>query len=358
MPQRHAHLVGSLPGADADEAMRRALHILGPQLRYLPDGETGERANWIVHIVDALRSHPDLQVSRNGDWSDYDHTPRLSVRKGHRLFGATLDFGHDTGAMGSWPIFERLRAEAGRPDLRFLVGIPGDLDMAMFTLGPLGALRHRRAFTEATLRSIGGIHARLGAEVVFQIEVPAELVALAHASRSARPALAVVLARGVVALAGASPAGARFGLHLCLGDMNHKAFGTMTDVAPLVQLANAITERWPAGRPLEYLHAPFAAAEVPPPTDPAFYMPLRRLRLPSRTRFVAGFAHEKQASAVQTQIRDRIDAHLGGPVDVAAACGLGRRSPADAEANVRRVAELTSEPAEGWTAPTPAGAAR
>jgi hypothetical protein len=54
----------------------------------------------------------------------------------------------------------------------------------------------------------------------------------------------------VVTLAAAAPAGARFGVHLCLGDMNHKAYGRMTDAAPLVQLANAIAARWPAGRPI------------------------------------------------------------------------------------------------------------
>lgn len=244
--------------------------------------------------------------------------------------------------MQSWPVFERLRTQAARPDLSFLVGIPGDLDMAMFTLGPVGALRHRRAFTETAVSSIRRIHEQLGDDVVFQIEIPAELVLLARAPARVQPALATVLARGVVAVAAGAPAGARFGVHLCLGDMNHKAFGKMTDVAPLVHLSNAIVSRWPAGRPLEYMHAPFAGADVPPSTDPAFYAPLDRLRLPSTVRFVAGFAHEKQGIAEQQQIRALIDDHLGTPVDIAAACGLGRRTREDAEANLRRVAELTT----------------
>jgi hypothetical protein len=67
---------------------------------------------------------------------------------------------------------------------------------------------------------------------------------------------------------------------LCLGDLGHKSLGRLRDAGPLVLLAKAIVQRWPAGRPLEYLHAPLAAGEDPPPADPAFYRPLERLKLP------------------------------------------------------------------------------
>ena len=50
----------------------------GPRCRRCPDGETGERHNWIIHIIEAMRSHPDLEVKKDGDWSDYDKTSRCS----------------------------------------------------------------------------------------------------------------------------------------------------------------------------------------------------------------------------------------------------------------------------------------
>jgi hypothetical protein len=65
-------------------------------------------------------------------------------------------------------------------------------------------------------------------------------------------------------------------------------------------------------------------------------------RLPPTVRLIAGFAHEKQPIAEQQQIQQRIDGHLGITADVAAACGLGRRTRQDAEANLRRVAELAT----------------
>lgn len=340
---RSSHLVGSIPAADTESAMRLAVGRLGPTLRMLPDGETGERRNWIVHIIESLRDHPDLELVRDGDWSSYDRAPRLRVRRGRRLFGANLDFGHVPAADHGWPVFQRIRAEAGRPDLAFQVGIPGDLDLAMFTLGPGGALRHRRAFTEATVTEIRRIHASYGRDVVFQVEIPGELTLLARLPAPAQPPMARMLARGVTDLAAAAPAGARFGVHLCLGDLNHRAYGTMADVTPLVQLANALLARWPADRPLEFVHAPLAAADQPPPLDPAFYAPLARLRLPPQVRFIAGFVHEGRTLDQQRDLRAQLDRHLGRPVDIAAACGLGRRTPADAEAILDQTAALTAD---------------
>jgi hypothetical protein len=59
------------------------------------------------------------------------------------------------------------------------VGIPGDFDMALFTFGLTGPFLHRRPFTDATVREIEQIHAEACEDVVFQVEVPAELVFVA-----------------------------------------------------------------------------------------------------------------------------------------------------------------------------------
>jgi hypothetical protein len=157
MTERYAHLVGSLPGASAYEAMSTAMKILGGRLHALPDGETGERRNWIISIVEGLCRHPDLELVKQGDWSDYDKTPQLKVRRGRTLYGANLDFGHIGAARTSWPAFQQIRVDFDQPGLAYQSGVPGDLDLAMFTLGPVGALTKRRPFTEATLAEIRGV---------------------------------------------------------------------------------------------------------------------------------------------------------------------------------------------------------
>ena len=337
--QRAAHVVGSLPAEDSRAAMHEMLKAVGDRLPVLPDGETGERHQWIIHILEGLRRHPALRVKREGRWTGYDDMAVFKVRRGHTLTGDSLDFGHVAAFRDSYPVYRELR---GAAQTGFQVGVPGDFDMALFVLGPAGALRHRRPFTEATLAEIRAIHAEAGGDVVFQLEIPAELIMVARAPRLLQPLVARLLARGVARLARQAPEGARFGLHLCLGDMNHRALGRMADTGPLVTLAGAIAAAWPAGRALEYVHAPFAAAEEPPPTDPAWYAPLRRLRLPAGTRFVAGLAHEDQDLATQRRLLELIDGLVGGRSGVSTSCGLGRRTPDAAARALHRISELTA----------------
>jgi hypothetical protein len=216
--------------------------------------------------------------------------------------------------------------------------------MALFTFGPAGPFRHRAAFTQATLREIRTIFEKAGTHVVFQLEIPAELVFVTQFPALLRPGIARWLSRGVAALAAQSPEGARFGIHLCLGDLNHKALASMRDVSPLVLLTNALVRAWPTGRPLEFIHAPFAAAVQPPPLEPGFLAPLRKLHVPEATRFIAGFVHEGQSLEQQRELLQRIESLMGRSVDVAAACGLGRRGRAPALANLERAAALCGEP--------------
>jgi len=320
--------------------MELALSELGPTVDMLPDGETGERLNWIQKIIEGMREHPDIELVQEGDWSEYDKTPRFRVKRGHRLRGETIDLGYARFFGESFPIFEELTAAGGLADIPFQVGIPSPFDLALFTFGPRGAFRERRAYTEATLREMREIHTEAPERVVFQIEVPAELIFVARMPSPLQPLMARYMAGMVTKLAQQSPAGSRFGVHLCLGDMNHRSLMGMRDTRPVVHLANAIARRWPDDRSLEFMHAPFAAAVEPPSTDEAWYRPLERLRLPPSTRFIAGFAHEGQDLEVQREILATIEAAVGEPVDLATSCGLGRRDPEAARAAIRRTAEL------------------
>jgi hypothetical protein len=340
---RSAHLVGSLPGDDAADAMGLALTNLGSTLDSLPDGETGNRHNWIIHIVEAMRTHPDLELKKDGDWSDYDKIPVFRVRRGHTLRAESLDFGHVAAFEDSWPAFTKLRDAQHQPSLVFQSGVPGDFDMALFTLGPVGAFRHRSAFRRATIREIREIYRRGGNDVVFQIEIPAELAFVARMPGPLRPLVAAYFARGIARLVRLSPSGARFGIHLCLGDMNHRALATMPDTTPVVLLSNAIVKAWPAGRNLDFIHAPFAAADVVPRTDAQWYAPLTRLEVPAATRFAAGFVHEDQDLEQQRELRALIERNVGREVAVSTSCGLGRRTRPAAVAALERTVALTAD---------------
>jgi hypothetical protein len=307
--------------------MEAALRRLGPYLARMTDGETGDRHMWVTPSMDKFRANPDVEMVHDGDMRDYDDIPKWRVRDGVTLDPDNIRLHYALAFENSFPSFKVMREKFRRPDLRFQVGIPLPMDLAVYSFGEV-AFSDRtilEACTVASVREIHKVHEKGGDEVVFQLEAVVSLVAVAQAPDEAQQAVAGQMAAHVVDVASRSPEGARFGIHLCLGDLDHKAYGTMRDVRPLVLLANAIAAAWPEGRVLEYVHAPFAAAAEPPIADESFYQPLAELSLPEDTRFVAGFLHESLDTAAHRELLARIERLTGREVDVAAACGLGRR---------------------------------
>jgi len=60
---RNIHLVGSVPMANAPEVFETVSAALGPRIKRLPDGETGERGDWITWLVPVFAEHPAFQKS-------------------------------------------------------------------------------------------------------------------------------------------------------------------------------------------------------------------------------------------------------------------------------------------------------
>ncbi|HEV3309759.1 MAG TPA: hypothetical protein VG815_04500, partial [Chloroflexota bacterium] len=251
------------------------------------------------------------------------------LREGASLDAKNLEacLPYETAFDESFALFKELREEHGRPDLPFQVGIPAPLDLSVDAFGfPDGlAPDLYDPSLAATANQVNKIQEVGGGEVVFQMESPASLVAVAGADAARAPGVAKQVAGKLADLPASVPAGTRFGVHLCLGDMNHKSLGHMKDIAPAILVANALADAWPADRPLEFIHVPFAAAEEPPTFEPAFYEPLKQLRIPESIRFVAGCIHESLSSERQVELLRLIESHVGREVDVASACGLGRR---------------------------------
>ena len=62
MTARGAHLVGSVPLANAEAVFTTLASELGDRLRRIPDGETGPRSDWIVWQLPVFTSQPRLEV--------------------------------------------------------------------------------------------------------------------------------------------------------------------------------------------------------------------------------------------------------------------------------------------------------
>jgi hypothetical protein len=348
MSNRKTLLVGSIPAASTEEAVELALDELGPDLIAIPDGETGDRKTWVTTIIDRLSNNPAVYLKKAGRWTSYEDLPRYRVRLGKHIAPQSLDLGYHRAYQQSRPVVEAAAAQRNIAAPPFQVGVASAFDLALFSLGFIGALRHRGAFNAAAEREIAAIRAEADDDVVFQIEVPAELVTVVRAPAPLRAMAARWMGRvGIEAVRSASP-GTRFGIHLCYGDLGNRSLVTdLDDCAAAVALINSMVSQWPAESVLEYVHLPLAAGNEPPRLSAAYYAPLARLRLPAATRLVAGFVHE---SLDDQQLRDvlrMIEAASGRCVDIAAACGLGRREQPVARSIMKESRALCEAPSSG-----------
>ena len=329
---RSVHLVGTIPAKSTSDAYRFVTDILGHTIGpSMPDGETGDRSDWVNRLIEHLRSHPDLELARDGTWSGYADTPAFRVKRGRRLRWIDLDYYE--AFLESWKTYEDMVSGSGR---RFQVGVPGHFDVAAVAFGfnPAAAIRNLGPFRDATIREMGSIWGKGRQTVLFQVELPIELILLTRMPAHLQPAAAKRFAREVLRLVEAAPRSSVFGIHLCLGDLNNEAMGSPFDSGPLVVLANAIMSEWPTGRTLDYIHAPFAHGKLPPTMDPDYYEPLTRLWIPDHVRFIAGIIHEATTIKKLVLVRDQIEHNLERRVDVAASCGLGRRTREAARLNL------------------------
>ncbi|MEM7285706.1 MAG: hypothetical protein AAF480_05085 [Actinomycetota bacterium] len=354
-PHRRALLVGSLPAPDEATAMAGAMSVLGPLLDSLPDGEIGERSDrfpggvrgaWTAILAETCAMDTDSwevveEATRNeAGWAtDYGQNSRLKPRRKPSDMANHLDLGWNTFAKQSYPVFEELRSRADRPELRFQVGLPTALGMTFVMLSPINALRYASAFNRRLAWEANDILDHLGGHNVrFQLEVPGEL-AMAYRMRGRGLALPL---RFVLGLVDQVRPEAPFGVHLCFGDLNNKALIRRPELDTAVAFTNELIDRWPATHDLDYVHMPLAEADIEPTTDRSWYEPLADLRLPSDCRLVAGFVHDKLEPDEHDRLLDMIEDIVGGPVDVASSCGLGRRDEATAQQLMAETARLAA----------------
>ncbi|MEQ7125214.1 hypothetical protein ABN034_11900 [Actinopolymorpha sp. B11F2] len=320
--------------------MRFFLDNAGPHLRgLLPSGETRRRGLYVAPMVDGLATHPALEYVTRGDWSTLTARPTYRLRRGRSLRDAPLDdyLGYFKETQEGLLAFKEISAEYDRSDLRFQVSVPSPLSFSFIAFNHRALQFYQRTgdsagriwpyyrpVVEATGREISRIH-ELAGDVVFQLEIPAETLLAAKMPPGLRRIVVAIAATAVTDLAVMTPSGSRLGVHLCFGSLHSKPGARPRSTTSMVDLANGIVERWPAGRELEFVHIPMADGPSPP-LHKAYYEHLRRLTLPPKTRLIAGIAHEYQPLDEQRRVLALVESAFGHQVDVASACGLGPRA--------------------------------
>ena len=327
---RTVYLVGSIPAVSAGAAMRSVGGRLGPLLKWLPDGETGDRLDWITWLEPIFRDDPALMPSGKmfRVHAGADPHVRYSLRPGKSAADVTFaNLFYADNAIASFAAFTRLKREGVLPaHVKFQVDlVPAHSVLWLYIEDELQAALDP-LYNAAVKREIDKIAAAIpAAELAIQFDVASAVFARLQrgeaSSYGASKADMHGRFAGIIAdLAGHVPRDIDLLLHFCYGDANHKHVIEPTDMGDMVALANDLTRRIP--RPIQLVHMPVPRDR----TDDAYFAPLGRLALAAETLLCLGLVHhtdglEGTRRRLDTARRFRKEFAIGTE------CGFGRRRP-------------------------------
>ena len=256
MPPDHAHFNGSVNLADAESVMREIASRVPSGLWRIPDGETGDRANWIFFQLDRFLQLPSLVPVRppGGPDGEYAQVPQLRLADGADPAQVSWpDLGYAEAYLGSYAIFAALRGDGVvPPGARFQVQYPTPLASISAYIVPEQQQALLDSYERAMFADLDRLLAAIPPDdVAVQWDVAVEFgileEAFAPGGAQAFETIVAALARCVDQVPAAIPVG----LHFCYGDYGHRHFMQPVSLALQVRVLNAVTAA--AGRPVSFV---------------------------------------------------------------------------------------------------------
>ncbi|KAI1320141.1 hypothetical protein F5Y16DRAFT_390291 [Xylariaceae sp. FL0255] len=339
-------MVGSVPGESKEEVFMRFATALPGRLQAIPDGEVGERGNYVLW---QMQRFPDLarRIELGG-------TP-LS-ESGSDLPTFTLEdiapTGYDEAAISSYVEFQRLRQQKViPPNVRFQIGLPSPYNVLtthvktelLDAVEPL----YERRFAETIDHIVASIPHD---DMVIQWDLALEIMTLeANRGREVHDQYKPFFRTGgdleglvdrVARLCGRIPMDVPLAFHLCYGDAQQTHFVEPVDTSLLVELANALLARPTLGPRTRWIHLPVPKNR----TDLDYFTPLNNLKLDdfgSTPPYVyLGLVHANDEAGTKKRI-ETAQASVPFPFGVSTECGLGRTSPEEVDGILHLCKEVT-----------------
>jgi hypothetical protein len=327
---RDVHLVGSVPLASTREVFETVSAALGPRLRRIPDGETGERRDWITWLEPVFAGSPALEKSGEVFRIHATAPPRIRyrLRPGRSPSDVTFDnLFYADHAIRSYREFAELK-RAGRiaPRCRFQVDlVPAHSVLWLYLQDDLhGSIDP--IYNTAVKREIDKIAAAIPhQELAIQFDVASAVFArLERGDVSSygrtKGEMQETFGAILLDLAGRVPGGIELLFHFCYGDSNHRHVVEPTDMADMVEMANRLTRG--LARPIELIHMPVPRDR----SDDAYFAPLRGLQLKPQTQLCLGLVHHTDGVAGTRRRMATAEKYIE-EFSIATECGFGRRPP-------------------------------
>jgi hypothetical protein len=328
---RDVYLVGSVPMTSATEVFETVSGALGTRVKRLPDGETGDRGDWISWLEPVFSEHPSFQksgeffrVHTTGTGRErYTRKPGINVQDVHfdNLFYADI-------AKQSYAAFKRLK-DAGKIPVgtKFQVDlVPAHSVIWLFLVDALHAAIDP-LYNDALKREIDKIAAAIPHdELAIQFDVASAVFARLERNEPSsygrtKAEMQEKFGAILVDLGNRVPADIDLLYHLCYGDSGHKHVVEPTDMNDMVNFANRVSQQMQ--RPVHLIHMPVPRNRA----DDAYFEPLKRLKLRPETELCLGLVHHTDGVEGTTR---RLEAakRFASNFSIATECGFGRRDPA------------------------------
>jgi hypothetical protein len=327
---RNVHLVGSVPMANAEEVFAMVSAALGTRVKRLPDGETGERSDWITWLEPVFADNPAF--AKSGEFfrvhASGTGRERYTLRDGVTPQDVRFDnlFYADI-AKDSYAVFRRLK-EAGKipAGTKFQVDlVPAHSVIWLFLVDALHAPLDP-LYNDAVKREIDKIAAAIPHdELAIQFDVASAVFARlerneASSYGTSKAAMQETFSNILVDLGNRVPADIDLLYHLCYGDSNHRHVVEPTDMGDMVEFANRASRQ--IARPVQLIHMPVPRNR----SDDAYFAPLRRLALRPETELCLGLVHHTDGVDGTKQRLTTAQKYVEG-FSIATECGFGRRDP-------------------------------
>jgi len=331
MTARNVHLIGSVPMADARTVFETVSAALGPRLRWIPDGETGARGDWIIWLEPIFAEHPALELSPEGFQLHAlaRKNRRYRLRQGRTI--RDLGFGnlfYADIAKQSYAVFADLKRQGKIPaPAKFQIDlVPAHSVIWLFLDDTLHAAVDP-IYNAAVRREIDKIAAALPhGQIAIQFDVASAVFARLERNEASsygrtKGEMQETFANILIELGNHVPADIDLLYHLCYGDAGHKHVVEPTDMGDMVEFTNRLMRG--LTRPVQLVHMPVPRDR----SDEAYFAPLRSLRLPPATELCLGLVHYTDGVA-GTRRRLATAERFVQKFSIATECGFGRRDPA------------------------------
>ena len=340
---RDVHLVGSVPLNDARSVFETVSAVLGRKLKRIPDGETGERSDWITWLEPVFADNPALEKSDELFQIHATGTARIRYRLKPGKTVKDVSFGnlfYAEVAKASYAEFAALK-RAGKipPDVKFQIDlVPAHSVIWLFLQDdlhqPLDPI-----FNKALKYEIDKIAASLPHDqIAIQFDVASAVFARLRLSEpnaygKTRAEMLTRFSAILADLAGHVPTDIELMFHFCYGDSNHKHVIEPIDMGDMTDVANRLCAD--IKRPIQLIHMPVPRDR----SDDAYFAPLARMRLKPETELSLGLVHYTDGVAGTRKRLATAERHAK-LFSIATECGFGRRDPATIPELLRIHAEV------------------